>query len=220
MNRSPLKALMACVALGLSTPVMAETTDAVVAAPAPVNAVWVEKEIQFHYMGFTSYYSCDGLRDQVRRILEQVGARPGFKVLKRGCGEHYGPEFTPGMWIKAALPVEATPEVLAAIEAERPKQELVARATGSSGALNEATAQFPARPRRVEFEGDPRGPLRDGDCELLEQMRDRVLVPLGAKVVEDRTRCMPGQVIIGGVNMVLEVLEPLPEAAPQALPTQ
>jgi hypothetical protein len=220
MNRSPVTALMACVVSGLPMPATAEATDAVVAAPAQVNAVWVEKEIKFHYMGLTSYYSCDGLRDQARKILAMVGARPDFTVVKRGCTERYGPEFAPWLRIKAALPVQATPEVIAALEATRPKQELVARATGSSAALNEATAQFPARARRVEFEGDPRGPLKEGDCELVEQMLDRVLVPLGVKVVDDRLNCITHQVMRGSLRLAVEVLEPVPAEEPQTLPTQ
>jgi hypothetical protein len=211
---------MACIVLGLPMAGTAQSEDAAVTAPAQVNAVWVEKEIKFHYMGLTSYYSCDGLRDQAKKILTMVGARPDFTVVKRGCAEPYGPEFAPWLRIKAALPVEATPEVLAAMEAERPKQELVARSTGSSAALAEATAQFPARARKVEFAGNPRGPLKEGDCELVEQMLDRVLVPLGVKVVEDRLNCVSHQVMPGSLRLVVEVLEPVPEPGPQTLPTQ
>ena len=68
-------------------PLVAAAQDA---APAPepaatVNAVWVEHEVNFTYMPLTSYYSCDGLRDKVRWILRQLGARPDFKVRSRGC---------------------------------------------------------------------------------------------------------------------------------------
>ena len=41
------------------------------AAPTPVTgvplaAVWREQHLDFYYMGRTSRYSCDGLRDKVR----------------------------------------------------------------------------------------------------------------------------------------------------------
>ena len=52
---------------------------------APVSAVWVERQVNFTYMPLTSYYSCDGLRDKVRWLLRQLGARPDFKVKSRGC---------------------------------------------------------------------------------------------------------------------------------------
>lgn len=150
---------------------------------ATVNAAWVEHDLQFTFMGFTAYYSCDGLRDKVRWILEQLGVRPGFKLTTRGCPRANGPESAPGLRIVAALPAAASP--------------------GTAG-------QFPARPRRVEFRSSfTSNDLQDGDCELMQQLRDRVFVPMGAKVVADGTRCVPHQEVMGAVNMTLEVLEPV-----------
>jgi hypothetical protein len=149
---------------------------------ATVNAAWVEHDLQFTFMGFTAYYSCDGLRDKVRWIFEQLGVRPGFKLTTRGCPRANGPESAPGLRIVAALPAAASP--------------------GTAG-------QFPARPRRVEFRSSfNSNDLQDGDCELMQQLRDRVLVPMGVKVVADATRCVPHQEVMGAVNMTLEVLEP------------
>ena len=56
-----------------------------------VDAVWMEREILVTYMAFTSFYSCRGLRDKVTWVLEELGARPGFKVTTRGCVEVTGP---------------------------------------------------------------------------------------------------------------------------------
>jgi hypothetical protein len=177
------------------------------AAPV-VNAVRVEREVELVYMGFTSYYSCDGLRDKVRRVLVDLGLGDGLKVSTRGCIRVTGPETMPSVRIVAQVPVEATPEVLAQLESEAGKRELVARAKGVAPA--EATAQFPVRRRRVEFEADPLGDLQEGDCELVEQLRDRVFPKLGVKVVEDRTQCAPRQVRLGSIHTVVEVLEPVP----------
>jgi hypothetical protein len=152
-------------------------------AAATVNAAWVEHDLQFTFMGITAYYSCDGMRDKVRWILEQLGARPGFKLTTRGCPRANGPETAPGLRIVAALPAAASP--------------------GTAG-------EFPARPRRVQFRSSfTSNDLQDGDCELMEQLRDKVFVPMGAKLVEDNTRCVPHQEVIGAVDMTLEVLEPV-----------
>jgi len=94
-----------------------------------------------------------------------------------------GPETAPGLRIVAALPAAADP--------------------GTAG-------QFPAQPRRVEFKSNfASDHLQDGDCELMEQLRDKVFVPMGVKVVEDRTSCVPHQNVIGAVDMTLEVLGPV-----------
>jgi len=53
-------------------------------APAMEAAVWTPKEVQFTYMGFTSKYTCDGLRDTVREMLLHLGARKDdLKVTER-----------------------------------------------------------------------------------------------------------------------------------------
>lgn len=182
-------------------------------ATAAVKAVWVEHKVNFTYMPLTSYYSCDGLRDKVRWILRELGARPGFTVRSRGCVEVQGPELFPGVEIVAAFPAEATPELLQQLADEASKRQLAARATGKPDPVTEATAQFPARVKRVEFRSGTTtlSDLQDGDCELMEQLvRNDVFGKLGAKVVDAQTHCVPRQVTLGAVRMAVEVLEPVP----------
>ena len=112
MRRMPVTAFIAMVVLG-SPPVALSQVAGTSEARPIVEAVWVEREIFVTYMAFTTYYSCDGLRDKVRWVLKELGARPDFKVTTRGCIRLSGPEVTPGVRIEAALPLEATPEVLA-----------------------------------------------------------------------------------------------------------
>lgn len=179
---------------------------------ATVNAVWVERKVNFTYMPLTSYYSCDGLRDKVRWILGQLGAKPGFTVRSRGCLELTGPEAFPGVEIVAAFPAEATPELLQQLADEASKRQLAARAAGKPDPVTEATAQFPARVKRVEFQSGRTtlSDLQDGDCELMEQLvRNDVFGKLGARVVDAQTRCVPRQVTLGAVRMAVEVLEPV-----------
>lgn len=194
--------------------VAAQQTGPAAEVPPTVNAVWVEHEVNLNYMGFTSYYSCDGLRDKVVWVLKQLGARPDFKVTTRGCSRSTGPELMPGVRIVAALPAEATPEVLAQIASEASKRELVARAKGISATAAEATAQFPARVKRIEFRSarTGAGQLQDGDCEFMEQARRQLFPQLGVRVVQGQASCTPNQLTLGAVQLTVEVLEPVPES--------
>lgn len=206
---SRLRVGVALVSLGL-VPVAGHAQTAAADSQPTVNAVWVEKDIEFTYMGFTSYYSCDGLRDKLRWVLKEIGARPGFKVTVGGCIST-GPDVLPHARITAAMPRAVTPELLAELAKDASQRELVARSTGKTADVNEPTAQFPARARIIEFKDDPLNHIQAGDCELVEQLRDYVFVPLGAKVVEDRMRCTPKQLNLFGVHLTIEVLEPVPE---------
>jgi hypothetical protein len=197
-------------AVTATAPAQAVATDE--EAASVVNAVWVEREAELVYMGITSYYSCDGLRDKVRRVLEDLGMGTGLKLSARNCIRLTGPEIMPSVRIVARVAIEATPEVLAQLESEAGKRELVARVKGVAPV--EATAQFPARRKTVVLEQDPLGDLQAGDCEVVEQLRDRVFPKLGVKVVEDRTQCSPRQLTLGSIHTVVEILEPVSAPGP------
>jgi hypothetical protein len=74
------------------------------AAPAEF-AVWTPKEVEFTYMGFTTHYTCDGLRDTVRDMLLQLGARKSdLKVTEQPCsGQPDRPNPFPGVRIKMSV---------------------------------------------------------------------------------------------------------------------
>jgi hypothetical protein len=215
---APLGAL--AVALILAVPAArAEPPGAAADADASrtVSAVWVEREASFGYTGFTTHYSCEGLRGKVRRILRDAGARPDFDV-RVSCTNLSGVEPLPRVRIRAAMPVEATAEVLAGLAREPTLQEqTVARARGEKGtaAAAEATAQFPAAWQRVSFVGEPNASGRGiglGDCELMQDMVRQVFPALGVRVLpETRLRCVPRQITLGSVDVQLEALRKLPE---------
>lgn len=200
-------AVLAPLAVAAQSPETENTAD----DPAPVMAVWVEQTIHFSYMAFTAYYSCDGLKTKVGSILEAIGARPGFKLTARGClNPRRGAEEMPGLDIVVAMPREATPAVLAQLARDASQRELAAKAAGKSAPAAEATAEFPARTRRIDFRDSPTGLVQPGDCELVEQLRDRVFIPLGAKVVVNRMACTPHTLNNGIIGLSIEVLEPVP----------
>jgi hypothetical protein len=184
---------------------------------ATVNAVWVEQEIRFNYIGYTTYYSCDSVRDKLVYVLRQIGARPGFTVRNSGCTSNSGPEMITGARIKAAVPRAATPERLAELEKTRSTRELAARVRGNNDTpIEEATAQFPATPRVVRFRGSRNSRIEDGDCELMSQILRQVLIPLGARELPgNRLSCSPRQVSSDSVDISVEILQaPQPDPAP------
>ena len=90
--RRALLAGIALLCLGIS--------NAASADDAPVQAMWAAKKLNFTFMGFTARYSCDGLLDKVRKILLDLGARPGpdLKVGPTGCDRGFGtPSRFPGV---------------------------------------------------------------------------------------------------------------------------
>ena len=226
MTRRRLRIGPACLALALATvavpvPVGAQTeADAGAAGAGPtVNAVWVEHEFMFTYFGQGTYYSCGGMANKIEYILEALGARPEPKVWV-GCTEGPGIQQIPTARIKVAVPTEATPELLAAIEAGKSKRELVSRVQGNGAVVDVATAQFPAQRRVVEFVGRRKDRIEDGDCELFEQLLPQVLAPLGVREAPGSSRlmCVPRQAQIGSVQLRLESLHAL--AALDARPSQ
>lgn len=192
------------------------TEPAASGAAPTVPAVWLEHEASFVYIGQTTYYTCHGLRDKVRYILEQVGARrDDLKVLVSCTATGVGVETMPRVQIKATLPVAATPELLQQLR-DDPKRELVARVRGE-GSPDLATAQFPAVRKVVQFDGSRASRVEEGDCELLESLVARVFPELGVEVVEgSRLQCVRHALPIGSVMLRLESLHaaPRPDAAP------
>src|SRR5512139_3231279 len=174
--------------------------------PATVNAVWADREFSFTYMGIGTYYSCDGLRNKIEYLLEEVGAREDPKVIV-SCFDTGAVEQLPMARIRVAVPVEATPERLAELASDQSRRELVGRVQGNGAAVDTATAQFPAERRVVEFEGRRGKRIEDSDCELLEQLLKQVLMPLGVRELPGSSlQCTPKQSQFGAVRLKLESL--------------
>jgi hypothetical protein len=159
-------------------------------AQAPVEnapqawAVWTPKELRFVYSGFTSYYSCDGLRDKVRAILLQLGARPDLTVRPVPCSATFGrPTEFPGVTVSMNVLAPWDPN-----------------------ATNAAATPIPAHWKTVVISTDF-DPLREaGDCELIEQVKSRVLPTFNAHNVDYHSTCVPHQLQIGGTQLKAEVL--------------
>ena len=175
-------------ALSVSLPALAQAPAAPAAppenAPPPTWAVWAPKELRFVYMGFTSHYSCDGLRDKMRAILLQLGARSDLTVQEVPCSGMAGrPTEFPGVTVKMNV---LTP--------------------WDAASSNAAATPVPAHWKVVDISTE-HDPLREaGDCELIEQVKSRALPLFSTRNVEYHSTCVPHQLQIGGTQLKPEVL--------------
>jgi hypothetical protein len=152
------------------------------AAPAgddaghPVQAVWKEQHLQFFYMGRTSRYSCEGLRDKMRAMLLELGARRDLRVTPLGCQEG-----APG-----ARPKSSGPNL-----------ELVFSSPSlPDAALRPSRRGLSAVEARFEVFTLTRDAFRNmdiGDCELVEEFVHQILRKLATRDVKEDITCVPDQ---------------------------
>ena len=57
--------------------------------PDEVPAAWTRHEVDLQYMGFTTRYTCGGLRSKVRLLLKHMGVRDDVKIQERSCEYGY-----------------------------------------------------------------------------------------------------------------------------------
>jgi len=160
------------------------TGEAAAAAAAPEPGAWQSHTYEFHSMGFTSTYSCDGLGDKLKLLLRLSGAGPDAKVMP-SCARGYG-----------------VPDKLAQARVEF--STLQPAGAGSPGAVNGVW-------RHVEL--SPRHPfdLETGDCELVEQFRDRLLAMFATRNLQQQITCVPHQDAGSAFSLSFDVFAaPLP----------
>jgi hypothetical protein len=147
-------------------------------------AVWTPKELRFVYYGFTSKYSCDGLRDKVRTVLLKLGARKDLQVTPTPCSASLGtPTTFPGVTIK---------------------MNVLESASGKE--YDAAAPPVVAHWKLVDLTHS-RDPVdAAGDCELIEQIKTRILPLFTTREVNYSSTCIPNQLTIGGTRLKAEVL--------------
>lgn len=177
-------------------------------SPPPVQALWKTQEFAFYFQSVTTFYSCSGLEAKLERILRGLGAHAEVKVRSLDCSS--GVAHMPRVIVIATSPVEATAQAIAERDKGKSKHELVARVRGKSGEEIDALAQFPAQWKRVPFN---RGAfdLQPGDCELIEELRRKVLPKLAVRIVKDGVHCMPQQLTLGQPQLEVEALVEIPK---------
>jgi hypothetical protein len=174
----------AILSLGLTIPLSLAVPLSLAAAPAdsPVAAadivpgVWQHHKVTINYFGITAAYSCDGLEEHVRNILLHLGARKDVKVYANGCprGSEV-PSHT--AWIQSDFYTLAPAE---------------SGSTADAVKAHWATRQV--TPRQPFYMGD-------GDCELIQEMKDLVLKNFSLRDVQYRTDCVPHQIVLDGFGI-------------------
>jgi hypothetical protein len=81
----PAGTALACCLLALAPAAIATAT-----ATEPLPAVWQKHEYSFTFMGFTAVYSCDGVADDLKRLLIAAGARADAKAVPKACEGGFG----------------------------------------------------------------------------------------------------------------------------------
>ena len=148
------------------------------------QAVWTPKEASFTYAGFTTKYSCEGLVSQVRSVLLSLGARRSDLVVTgTGCLEAGRPAPFPGVKVRMKVLEPA------------------------SGAASD-TVPAHWKPVQVRLDRDP--VAEAGQCELVEQIKQKLLPLFSTRDVEFKPNCVPHQLHPNGTRLRAEVLMPVP----------
>lgn len=174
-----------------------------------VEALWNEQQIQFAYRGDLAAHTCAGLSAQLRSFLRLLGAREDMRISVRGCDD---PTTTRVVSITLASPVEATPQIVTELTSHDTRSELVARVRGEDLATADTLRRFPAVWRSISFSNALRGRFTLADCELLEQVRNKVMPKLAIRIVSDRLRCSSIRGGSGRPALTVAALVPGPDA--------
>jgi hypothetical protein len=185
--------LMAGMALGAAA---AEAADAAApSASSPTEAgSWQSHTYQFHYMGFTATYSCDGLADKLQLLLRLAGTRSDAKVMP-SCARGYG------------VP-DKLAEAQAVFSTLQPASAASPGAAASAG--NSAANGVAGTWRHVELAPQHPFELQAGDCELVEQFRDTLLPMFATRNLKSQITCVPHQESGSNFSLSFDVLAPVP----------
>jgi len=166
------------------------------AAPAPDAAaqtahelaVWVPIQLNFVYRHVTTEYSCDGLAARMKSLLIELGARPDLDVRGYGCTQLSGPDPLAG--VKISMNV---------LEAAGPRPGLGAHW------------------KRVDLLADRTIMEAAADCELIEQVAQKILPLFTVRNVDYNATCQARSPLPGSTRLKADVLiadqHPPPAAA-------
>lgn len=172
---APITAMLLVVPLcaGASPPPLAATGS------GEERATWVQREVKFRYVGFTTKYSCDGLRDKMRRILLWLGARDDLKMTGYGCVGVNSPETTPGV-------------------------RIVMHVLQPAGAMAGQTVAAHWKTVDLFAAHDLLDAARD--CELIAQLNRDVLPLFAARDLDYSATCSVHTPLVGGTRLKATVL--------------
>ena len=162
---------------------------ALAAAQSSVDAVWVPKKVEYIYQGFTTHYSCDGLRDEVRTMLEKLGAQ-NLQVREISCIRPFGPTIFPGVSVNMRVLVPTSSTVAAQAAKDKTAGPLV-QAHWKDVVLLSSNADLEDQ----------------GKCELIEQFKETFLPLFTTRNIKYGSTCVPYELNLG-THLSAEVLMP------------
>lgn len=180
--------------LSLSAFLISTTASAVPAADTPAAsahelAVWVPLQLLFRYTPLTTEYSCSGLEQRMKRLLIKLGARPDLDVRGYGCTNLTGPDPLAGVRIKMNVLEQA----------------------GSRPGLA-------AHWQRVNLLEDRDLFSAAADCELIEQIAQKIVPLFTVRNVDYHAACPPRSPSAESVRLKADILI-ADQGAPAAPPS-
>ena len=174
---------------GMAAVVLLGMLPGLAAAQGRVEAVWAARHVSFVYQGFTTHYSCDGLRDQIEHMLVKLGAG-NLRVRPYGCIRLAGVEPFPGVTVTMQVLVPA-----------------------GSAHGRKAAPVIAAHWRNVVLMPSNAGLQEQGNCELIEQFKETFLPLFTTRRIRYQSNCIPHQLTLG-THLSAEVLLPETKPAP------
>jgi hypothetical protein len=141
----------------------------------PMPAVWKQRRLDFFYKGRMARYTCDGLRDKVRAMLLDLGARRDVKIVTIGCDDN------------GRLPVNSAGPSLNIIFSS-PALPDASATPQTPGDLAATDARFEA----FTIAGDAFRNMGISDCELVEEFARQILPKLTTRNVKRDIACATG----------------------------
>jgi hypothetical protein len=164
----------------------------------PIPAVWKEQHLSFIYTGRTTRYSCDGLRDKVRALLLDLGARRDLQTAAIGCEPTASlvPLAYSAPRLNIVVSIPALPDA-------KPKPL-------HPGDLMAVDARFEA----FTITNDIFRNMGMADCELVQEFARQILPKFVTRDLKQDISCVPFQQSGGRFLVRGEILRALPPAQP------
>jgi hypothetical protein len=204
---APVQQPAAAPAAATQTPDSAQSADN---PPGSVQAIWKQQQINFYFTSFTTFYACSSLENRIESLLKALGARAKVSVRSPDCHSPGRFAAMPHVVIDVSSPVEATPAAIAERDKNKSTRELAARVQGKSPEEIEGLDQFAAQWKRLSLSRGKLG-LEPGDCELIDELRRKVLPKLSVRLVDSNTQCTPHQISMSQPRLEVEALVALPK---------
>lgn len=173
-----LRATILSLALIAAMPAFADDS-----LPDEEAAAWTRHEVDLQYMGFTTRYTCSGMKSKVKLLLKHMGVRNDVKILERGC--EYG-------YQKVA-------------DFPRLKITFWAPTVPKAGDKDPGDPVLGVWKPVVIKRDSPKG-LEMGDCELVELFNDRIVPKFVTRNAQGGVNCIPHQLVGNRIDLRMEVL--------------